>query len=71
MKKNGSRKSKSQRRKEHAHENIEHAFLRVLGTNLDDFLYCRRPEAFFDAIQFDVGFNELDRAVSAGGHGLR
>src|SRR6185503_7062272 len=61
--------SKSQGRKEHAQENIEHAFLRVLSADFD-YLLTVRHRSFFDAFQFDVGFDEFNRSVSAGGNRL-
>ena len=70
MKKKGSTKAKASVAEEHGDENIQHPFLRVLGADLDHFLAVG-DGGLLHAFELDVGFDELDRAVSAGGHGLR
>src|SRR5207248_4076486 len=62
-------KGESEGRKEHAQEDIEHPFLSVLGADLYDLLTVGNRR-FFDAFQFDVGFNEFNSAVSPGGYRL-
>src|SRR5260370_32617621 len=62
--------SKRQRSEKHGNENVQHAFLRVLGANFNDLL------AVGDAggsgtFELDVGFDEFDRAVGSGGYSLR
>src|SRR6202011_4114497 len=59
-----------QRREEHRDEYVEHAFLRVLGADLNDLLAVGDARSR-RAIQLDVGLNEFDGAISTGGHGLR
>src|SRR6267143_2723948 len=59
-----------QRGEEHRDENVEHALLRVLGANLDD-LFTVSDAGGRSSVELDVGLDEFDGAVSAGGHGLR
>ena len=53
----------------HRHEDVEHAFLRVDGADLDDLLavLLRRLDHL---IEPDVRADELDRTVGTGRHGL-
>jgi len=60
----------SKRGEEHGDENIEHALLRVLGADLDNF-FAVSDAGRGRAVELDIGFDEFDRAVSAGGDGLR
>src|ERR1700728_3584767 len=59
---------KSQRTEEDGDKDIQHAFLRILGADLYNFLAVG-DRGFHHTIEFDVGFDELDGAVSPGGHG--
>src|ERR1043166_118786 len=61
----GERKS----REENRQEDIKHSFLRILGTNLNDFLAVF-DRSFLDAFELDVVLDVLDRAISASGHCL-
>src|SRR5713101_8113784 len=56
--------------KKHRDEDVEYALLRILGADLDDF-FAVGDARLFRAFEVDVGFNEFDGAVCAGGHRLR
>jgi hypothetical protein len=71
MKKYALIEGEGERREEDAEEDVEHALLRVLRADLDDLLGCPRRDALVDALELDVRLDELDRAVRAGGDGLR
>ena len=60
---------KGQRAEENCEEDVEHAFLGVLGADLNYFLAVGN-RGFGRAFELDVGFDELDGPISAGGHGL-
>ena len=62
--------SEGERAEEDGDEDIQHALLRILGADLDDLLAVG-DRGFHHAIEFDVGFDELDGAVGSGGYGLR
>src|SRR5207247_1753805 len=62
--------SESQCGEKYRDENVQHAFLRVLGANLDDFLAVRDAGGS-GSFELDIGFDEFNRAVSAGGYRLR
>ena len=57
--------SEGQGAEEDGQKDVEHAFLRVLGADLDDFLAVGN-RGFLDAFQLDIGFDELHRAIGAG-----
>src|SRR5258708_5513787 len=59
-----------QRAEEDGDEDVQHAFLCVFRADLD-YLFAVFDGGFFHAFEFDVGLDELDSAVSAGGDGLR
>ena len=59
-----------QRGEEDGQEDVEHALLRVLGADFDDLLAVG-DRSLLHALQLDVGLDEFDRAVGAGGHRLR
>src|SRR5204863_514096 len=59
-----------QRREEDGEEDVEHALLRVLRADLDDALGVG-DRGLLGAVQADVGFDELDRAVGARRYRLR
>src|SRR6202020_563115 len=63
-------KRERQGHKEDREEDVEHALLRVLGADFDDLLAVAHRSLHY-AVQLDVGFDELDRSISASGHGLR
>ena len=69
MKKKGSTKAKDKRGEEDGDEDVEHAFLRVLGADLDDF-FAVGDAGGGCAFELDVGLDEFDGAVGAGGDGL-
>src|SRR6266699_3584420 len=60
----------SQRGEKHGDEDVQHALLRVLGADLDDF-FAVGDAGGSGAFELDVGFDEFHRAVRARGHGLR
>ena len=62
-------KSKSQCREKYRHEDIKHPFLCIPGADLHD-LFAVAHRSFFNAFEFNVGLNELDRAIGAGADGL-
>ena len=66
----GLDEGEGQRGEEDGDEDVEHAFLRVLGADLDDFLAVG-DAGCCDAVELDVGLDEFDGAVGAGGDGLR
>src|SRR5882762_542589 len=66
----GFDEGESKRGEEHGNEDVEHALLRVFGANLDD-LFAIGDAGGSSSVQLDIGFNEFDRAVSAGSYGLR
>src|SRR5437667_8284493 len=69
-KKEGLDESEGQRGKKYRDENVQHAFLRVLRANLDDFLaVCDAGGS--GSFELDVGFDEFNSAVSARSYGLR
>ena len=61
---------KGQRAEEDCDEDVQHALLRILGADLDDFLAVG-DRGLHHAIELDVGFDELNSAIGARGHGLR
>ena len=69
MKKNGSTKAKVEGSKEDGKEDVEHAFLRVLGADFNDLLAVRNG-SLLRALKLNVGFDELHRAISSSSHGL-
>ena len=54
---------------EHRDEDVQHALLRVLGADLDHLLAVA-DACLLGSFEIDVSFDELDRAIRAGGHGL-
>ena len=62
-------KSKCQRCKKDRKKDIEHALLRILRAYLHNLLAVGN-RGFLDPFKPNVGFDELDRAVGAGGHSL-
>src|SRR5581483_3122323 len=60
---------KRERREKHYQKDIEHAFLRVLRTNLDHFLAVGYGSLCY-AFQPNIGFDEFHRAIGAGGDRL-
>ena len=69
MKKYGSKNANASVAKNTVEEDVEHALLRVLRADLHHFLAVG-DGGLGGAFQFDVGLDELHRAVSAGGNGL-
>ena len=63
-------KGKGQSGEEHRDEDVQHAFLRVFGANLDD-LFAVGNAGGGSSFELDVGLDKFDRAVSTSGHGLR
>ena len=63
-------KGKGQGPEEDGEEDVEHSLLRVLGADLNHFLAVSNG-GLLRALQFDVGLDELDRAIGARGNGLR
>ena len=59
-----------ERGEEDGDEDVEHALLRVLGADFDDLLAVGDAGGGC-AVELDVGLDEFDRAVGAGGDGLR
>ncbi|OPZ50275.1 MAG: hypothetical protein BWY90_01633 [Deltaproteobacteria bacterium ADurb.BinA014] len=55
---------KSQRHEENDDEDVNHSFLRVLCTNLNDFFGVFNRSFFF--VQIDVLFDKHNRLISAG-----
>ncbi len=70
MKKNGSMNAKARVSEEDGEEDVEHALLRVLGADFHHLLAVG-DRGLLRAFQLDVGLDELDRAISAGGDRLR
>src|SRR5207302_955419 len=62
--------SEGQRGEEYGDEDVQHALLRVLGANLDD-LFAVGDAGGSSSFELNVGLDEFDRAVRAGGHRLR
>ena len=62
--------SKSQGSEEDGEKDVEHAFLRVLGADLNHF-FAVGNRCLLRAIEFDVGFDELHGAIGTGSYGLR
>src|SRR5208283_5009512 len=50
-------------------KDVEHAFLRVLGADLNYF-FAVGDGSLLCTFEMDVGFDELHGAIGAGGHGL-
>ena len=69
MKKNGSTNANARVDEEDRQEDVEHALLRILGADLHDLLAVVN-RGLLHAFQLDVCLDELDRAISAGGHRL-
>src|SRR5258706_8008668 len=61
--------SEGQSGKKDGEKNVEHAFLRVLGTNLHALLAVSN-RCLLHALEPDVRLDELDRTVGSGGQGL-
>src|SRR4029077_15439648 len=66
----GLDKSESQCGEKHGNENVQHALLRVLGANLNDFLAVSDAGGG-SSFELDVGLDKFDSAISASGHSLR
>ncbi len=64
----GVKEGQRQTHKENDDEDVDHTLLRVLGTNLNDFLAVFNRCFFF--IQFDVLLNEHNRLIRTGGNRL-
>src|SRR5215470_13152428 len=59
----------SESSEEHSDEDVQHAFLRVAGADLDDFLAVG-DAGLLDSFELDVGLDELYGAVGAGADSL-
>ena len=70
MKKNGSTKAKARVAKKTARKMLNMPFCAYLVQISTTFLLSS-TDGLFDAFELDVGLDELDRAVGAGGDGLR
>src|SRR5438105_4227229 len=68
--KEGLDESEGQRGKKYRDENVQHAFLRVLGANFNDFLAVRDAGGS-GSVELNVGYDESNRDVSARSYGLR
>ena len=69
MKKYGSTKAKASVREEDARKMLNMPFC-AYWVQISTTFLLSSTEAFVDALELDVGLDELDRAVGAGGHRL-
>src|SRR6202161_1301407 len=60
---------KGERTEKDRQEDVEHSLLRVLGADLD-YLLAVGDGGLLGILQLDVGLDELDGTVRAGGYGL-